>query len=154
VDEREREHLINKLEEYSGAPIPVPGAEALTVELTKPTLERDPRRPGAVTLRFELDHVPDYWADVFNREAGGPSWPPGFPIPTLEDDAIQVVGLPVGDVRPYIEALRDHLAYTNREAERQRPEIEDQQREARVAARRFDQEFDAAQRFLDKQFGR
>jgi hypothetical protein len=41
VDERERAHLIEKLDQYSGAPLPVPGGDAELVELPKPALERE-----------------------------------------------------------------------------------------------------------------
>ena len=154
MDEREREHLINRLQQYSGAPLPVPGGDAVTMELTKPTLERDADHPGAVTLRFEFRAVAVHWAEVFNREAGGPSWPPGLPIPSIEDDRIEVVGLPVGEVRRYTGALREHFSYTNGEVERLRAETEERQDDSGDAARRFDEEFDKARRFLNEQFGR
>ena len=153
MDERERAHLIEKLEEYSGARIPVPEGDAGRVELPKPTLERDDDAPGRVRLRFDVRGAPEYWADVFNRGAGGPAWPPGLPIPTLDDDRIVIARLPVDDVRRYVEALREYFALTNRGAERLRPEAEARRQESDVAARRFDEEFQQAQRFLDSEFG-
>jgi hypothetical protein len=153
VDKRELDHLIEKLEQYSGAPIPVPGGDAEAVELPKPVLERDDDTLARVRLRFDVRGAPDYWVDVFNREAGGPGWPPGLPIPTLGDDRIQIARLPVDDVRQYVEALRAYFAFTNRQAERQRPEAEARRQESESAARRFDKEFKQAQRFLDTEFG-
>jgi hypothetical protein len=153
VDEHERARLISRLGEYSGAPIPVPGSDAVKVELPRPSLERARDDPAAVRLRFELSGVPAFWADVFNGEAGGRSWPRGLPIPRIEDDCIDVARLPVGDVRRYVEALRDYVADTNREAERQRPELEAREHESAAAVHRFDEEFEEAQRFLNEQFG-
>jgi hypothetical protein len=153
VDERERAHLIEKLEQYSGAPIPLPGGEAETVELPKPTLDREDETLGTVRLRFEVRDASEHWTDVFNREAGGQGWPPGLPIPTLDDDRIEVARLPVDDVRRYVEALREYFAFTNRQAERQRPDADARRQESSSAARRFDEEFKQAQRFLDTEFG-
>ena len=153
MDERERAHLIRKLEEYSGAAIPLPDGEAEPVDLPKPTLERDGDGLGKVRLSFHLRGAPDHWVDVFNREAGGPGWPPGLPIPTLEGDRIDVARLPVDDVRRYVEALREYFAFTNRQAEQRRPEADARRQESEVAARRFDEEFQQAQRFLDNEFG-
>jgi len=95
--------------------------------------------------------APDYWADAFNRELGGPGWPPGLPIPTLDDGRIEIVRLPVEEIRRYVEALRECFAFTNRQAERRRLEAEARRNE--LAARRFDDEFKKAQRFLDAEFG-
>jgi hypothetical protein len=153
VDERERDHLIEKLEQYSGAPIPVPGGEAEIVELRNPALERDDHSGARVRLSFDVRGAPDYWVEVFNRGAGGPGWPPGLPIPTLDDDRIEIARLPVDDVRRYVEALREYFAFTNRQAEQQRPEFEARRQEPESAARRFDEEFKQAQRFLDTEFG-
>jgi hypothetical protein len=152
VDEHERASLIRRLGEYSGAPIPVPGSDAVKMELPRPTLERVRDDPGAIRLRFELSDVPAFWADVFNGEAGGRSWPRGLPIPRIDDDCIDVTHLPVSDVRRYVEALRDYVADTNREAERQRPEIDAREQESQAAAQRFEEEFEEAQRFLNEQF--
>ena len=124
------------------------------VELRNPTLERDDETLASVRLLFDVRGAPDYWVDVFNRGAGGPAWPPGLPIPTLDDDRIEIARLPVDDVRSYVEALREYFAFTNRQAERQRPEVEARQQERESAARRFDEEFKQAQRFLDTEFGR
>jgi hypothetical protein len=153
VDEHERASLIRRLGEYSGAPIPVPGSDAVKVELPRPSLERVLDDPGAARLRFELSGVPAFWADVFNGEAGGRSWPRGLPIPRIENDCIDVARLSVSDVRRYVEALRDYVADTNREAERQRPEIEAREQESEAAVHRFEEEFEEAQRFLNEQFG-
>ena len=153
MDEHERASLIRRLGEYSGAPIPVPGSDAVKMELPRPSLERVRDDPGAVRLRFELRGAPAFWADVFNGEAGGRSWPRGLPIPRIEEDYIDVTRLPVGDVRRYVEALRDYVADTNREAERQRPEVEAREHESEAEVHRFDEEFEEAQRFLNEQSG-
>jgi hypothetical protein len=153
VDERDRAHLIKKLEEYSGAPIPVPEREASAVELPKPALERDDDVLGTVRLRFDVRGAPPGWADVFNRQMGGPAWPPGLRIPTLEDDRIEIARLPLGDVRRYVTALRACFAFTNRQFERVTPVAEPRGGGDEGAAHRFDEEFKQAQRFLDIEFG-
>ena len=152
MDERERAHLIKKLEEYSGAPIPVPELES-DVELPKPVLERDDDVLGTVRLRFDVRGAPEDWADAFNRQVGGPAWPPGLPIPTLEAERIEVASLPVNDVPRYVKALRDYFAFTNRQVERQLPTNEARGGRAEGAAHRFDEEFRQAQRFIDSEFG-
>ena len=154
MDERERNQLIKKLKQYQGAPIPVPRSDVETVELPRPELKRDEETLGTVRLRFDVRGAPDYWTDVFNRGAGGQAWPPGLPIPTLDNDRIEVAHLPVGEVRRYVEALREYFVSTNREAERRRPEVEGRRAEAEVATRRFDEDFELAQRFLREEFGR
>jgi hypothetical protein len=152
VDERERTKLINKLREYSGAPIAVPSPTALAVEVPRPRLEREDEVRGTVRLRFEPCDVPPRWADRFNKDAGGPMWPTGLPIPRLDNGRIEVPRLRARDVARYVDALRRHFAATNRAIQRERPVHDARQVEAEAAARLFAEDLEEAQRFLDREF--
>ena len=151
VDERERALLIKKIEDYSGAPIELPDIDVGPVELPKPTLAGDDDVLRTVRLRFEPRDVPPVWADRFNRDVGGRHWPPGLPIPRLENDRIEgCVG--IDDVPGYVQALRRYVWSTNRIVKREQPIVEALREDPEAEARRFDLELEEMQRYLDKEF--
>jgi hypothetical protein len=153
VDERERTMLIEKLQEYRGAPIAVPVSDFRPVELPRPAIQRENNVVGTVNLRFEPRDVVPAWTDRFNKDAGGPHWPPGLPIPHLENGCIEIGRLAVADVRRYVRALRRHVAATNDAVMRMQPKARARRGDTRTVVHRFEVELEEAQRYLDREFG-
>jgi hypothetical protein len=119
--------------------------------LPKPKLERD--TPLTVRLSFEAGGASGLWVDLFRKGAGGDAWPSGLSsVPRYENGHIEVRGLPASEVERCVEGLRERVAATNREVERQLPELEARARERAATARRFDDEFEQAQGIVDDLF--
>lgn len=125
------------------------------MELPKPHLDHDPGIRTKYRLTFVFaDDLPALERQEFNR-AGAHDWPSVLPRPRIDTSVSPAqieVRLEYEQIAPYIESLRKRVDTTNLEIERQRPEREARDEEARELHRKKEAEFADAQRVIDELF--